>query len=146
MRKTNPGSKFKEPEAIRLAVAPVLRRCVTITTAVFVNVPVIYVAIVYVTIDVPILNVAIDVSILNVAIGVCKAVIAALLTTRARVLHVSAVEFTGSHGSSHPWMPMIGRSKKLTVVAGFAFVMHLFGKRHAVRLMAPAHFFHRRTH
>ena len=137
MRKTNPGSKFKEPEAIRLAVAPVLRRCVTITTAVFVNVPVIYVAIVYVTIDV---------SILNVAIGVCKAVIAALLTTRARVLHVSAVEFTGSHGSSHPWMPMIGRSKKLTVVARFAFVMHLFGKRHAVRLMAPAHFFHRRTH
>ena len=137
MRKTNPGSKFKEPEAIRLAVAPVLRRCVTITTAVFVNVPDIYVAIVYVTIDVPILNVAID---------VCKAVIAALLTTRARVLHVSAVEFTGSHGSSHPRMPMIGRSKKLTVVARFALVMHLFGKRHAVRLMAPAHFFHRRTH
>jgi hypothetical protein len=115
---------------------------VTITTAVFVNVTIVYVTIIHVTI----IHVTIDVSILNVAIDVLEAVIAALLTTRARVLHVSAVEFPGPHGSSHPWMPMIGRSKKLTVVARFALVMNLFGKRHAVRLMAPAHFFHRRTH
>ena len=100
-----------------------------------------------VLVNVTIVYVAIDcVAILYASIGVFEAVVAALLTTRARVLHVSAVEFAGSHRSSHPWMPMIGRSEKLTVVAGFAFVMNLFGKRHAMRLMAPAHLFNRRTH
>ena len=123
-----------------LAVASVLRWFVTITSAVLVNVMIVYMAI-----DVAILYVAINVSILYVPIGVFEAVIAALLTARARVFHMSAVEFAGSHRSSHAWMPVIRRGKKLTVMASFAFVMNLFGKRHAVRLMAPAHFFHRRT-
>lgn len=81
----------------------VLRRFVTITTTMLVNV-----TLIYVSIDVSILHVSIDMSLLYVSIGVLEAVIAALFTTRARVLHVPAVEFAGSHRSSHPWMPMIG--------------------------------------
>jgi hypothetical protein len=126
----------------------VLGRLVTIISTVLVNVTVISTVLVNVTvISTVLVNVTvIHVTILYAAIRVFEAVVAALLAPCARVLHVSAMKFTGSGRSSHPWMPVIRRSKKLTVVAGFTFVMPLFGKRHPMRFMAPSLFFHCWTH